>query len=100
MLPMDGDVLLCPECRDPANGLHHRRVTVHERAEDDSQVSLTIVETSRGGYARNRAELPPVPLNPSERRGGVVVEFECEMCERIYTLTLAQHKGATLITFS
>ena len=35
--------------------------------------------------------------NPSERRSGVVVEGWCDLCGGRSALTLAQHKGRTMI---
>jgi hypothetical protein len=35
--------------------------------------------------------------NPSQRRQGLRVHFRCETCEATPLLTLAQHKGVTLV---
>lgn len=70
--------LLCPRCG--ADNLHHGAVNRYDRAEDGAEAPY------------NRAE-----GNPSARRGGLTVDFECEGCGDGIQLTLAQHKGSTEI---
>ncbi len=38
--------------------------------------------------------------NPSDRRGGIVLGFECEFCpEHIFGLNIVQHKGSTYLNW-
>ncbi len=41
-----------------------------------------------------------IPENPSKRRDGVAIGFTCEQCPAVFWVTLAQHKGATLLEVS
>lgn len=83
--------LLCPSCS--GNHLHHERVEVFERGEDDDKgvhVSVedgkALIDTSLTG-------------NPSARRHGINIHFSCEGCSAKPVLTLAQHKGNTFVDF-
>ena len=38
--------------------------------------------------------------NPSARRDGLAIRFWCESCDARPVLTIAQHKGSTLVEFS
>jgi hypothetical protein len=54
-----------------------------------SSVTVGIVDSNHAG-------------NPSSRRDGIVIDFECEQCgggtdENRIELTIAQHKGSTEI---
>ena len=91
--PGDGfdSVLLCPSCNSPH--LHHWRVEVFERAQDEVKgvhVSVedgkALIDTSQTG-------------NPSARRHGMAIHFACEVCSGMSVLTLAQHKGNTFVDF-
>ena len=89
-IPVDGlGQLLCPNCQ--SEYLRHDRVDIFERGEDaPTGLHVTVdskhatVDTSLGG-------------NPSTRRAGLAVSFWCEICHARSALTLAQHKGNTLI---
>lgn len=37
-------------------------------------------------------------LNPSARRDGIRIIYDCENCGEYSSLNIAQHKGATLVT--
>lgn len=87
-----GAALLCSICG--GNCLHHERVEVFECGEDEQQgihVSVAegaaIVNTSMQG-------------NPSKRRHGLSIHLWCENCSAKSVLTIAQHKGLTLIDFN
>ena len=76
----------CPACG--LNNLHQKSTEVHFREEDAKEgvnvkVSLAGVERAdpRG--------------NPSERRDGIRIRFECEGCLGEPELVLAQNKGVT-----
>ncbi|MDE4619650.1 hypothetical protein [Sinorhizobium meliloti] len=88
--------LKCPNCG--GSHLHHIKVAVYDRSEDAAQVTKTVV-------ANGRASMDKVDSlssgNPSTRRDGIVVSFECETCpagkDGPLELTIAQHKGSTEI---
>jgi hypothetical protein len=97
--------LLCPRCG--ADNLHHMGVTFYERGEDEPNV-LRIIQ-SLLVYGEDRATSTTTEIvsaarsgNPSGRRNGMAIEFQCEQCgggvdgKRI-ELTIAQHKGSTEI---
>jgi len=99
-------VLLCPRCS--SNNLHHESIAVFERAEDER----TVLRTRIGDFQNHHATLVDTldsaeAGNPSERRNGLAINFWCEVCSRdragdprsgdVLTLTLAQHKGASVI---
>jgi hypothetical protein len=87
------DVLCCPHCG--GDYLHHARITVFEREVEDSP---RVLETTTDGRITEcsiaRAE---ESANPSNRRDRVAIRFWCEGCAAITELTLAQHKGQTLL---
>jgi hypothetical protein len=91
----DGASICCPQCDNLGSDgvryphLHHRTVTVFDRIEEDHDVIVTRI--SRGKVVR---ELNGSG-NPSRRRGGIAIEFWCELCHGVSVLTLAQHKGST-----
>lgn len=84
--------LYCPNCG--GFNLHHGRVEVFERSEDEkSGIHVVVdgkevvVDTSMSG-------------NPSRRRHGLSISFECEVCGDLPgALTVVQHKGSTYIEF-
>jgi hypothetical protein len=93
--------LACPNC---AQGyLHHGTVRVFDREREDSAVIVMTVESQEWQDRRadpNARSNPPAPLdcgNPSARRNGIAIAFECEHCDARLELTIAQHKGATLV---
>ena len=91
--------LLCPACSkttDDEPFVHIDRVTVHVR-EEDAEPGATVVEIPDKPAARSAAR-QEIPNNPSARRSGLVVEGWCELCGSRWELTLAQHKGQTLIS--
>lgn len=84
--------LVCPSC--DSEYLHQYKVTVFNRSED---ADLTSVTTVVGGLAATHLQPSEGCRNPSSRRQGVAIEFNCEGCRNRIELTLAQHKGATHI---
>jgi hypothetical protein len=70
----DLDALRCPRCGE--SNLHHVHVIVYERKEDDPKVLRTII--SHGGGIRVDYEVDHE--NPSSRRHGLSILFECEHC--------------------
>jgi hypothetical protein len=87
---LEDDVLCCPHCG--FDYLHHDRVIVYSRKEDEE----TTAETEVTGRA-TRLRLVPSELskNPSVRRDGVAISFWCEGCDERPELTITQHKGNT-----
>ena len=93
----DDDVLECPYCPDKAESyLHHGRVMVYERHEDEPKVKKT--EVSKGTAFTSEIDNNGSG-NPSFRRNGLAICFECEFCGRTSELTIAQHKGQCLLAW-
>lgn len=87
------DVLQCPNCG--SDNLHHDKITVFDREEDDEETKVTTVNCFGLTDVCFRPSLGS--KNPSSRRHGLTIEFWCECCYVRPVLTLAQHKGVTLI---
>lgn len=84
----------CPRCGEGISSLHHRTVKVFNRDSEDEETG-TYAEV-RGTKVETRRNLPAG--NPSRRRDGVVINFDCEQCgSNVGNLCVAQHKGATFI---
>lgn len=83
--------LVCPLCG--KSYLHHYRVDVFERAEDQIKDIHVSVHQGKATFDNNLAD------NPSVRRHGVSVYFHCEGCSANSVLNLVQHKGSTLVDF-
>lgn len=88
----DNNELLCPHCGN--NYLHHAEVEVFTRHEDADKTLLTTVGYFNTNTAWTDSE---VLLNPSSRRGGIRIKFWCESCTHESYLTMAQHKGVTIM---
>jgi hypothetical protein len=86
----DNRGLLCPRCG--GNYLHQKQVTVFDREEDAETTSVTTVA---GGLAATHLLPSEQIANPSGRRHGLAIAFECEGCGDGIELTIAQHKGVT-----
>jgi hypothetical protein len=82
--------LHCPRCG--GEYLHQRKVMVFDRGEDDE---LTAVTTVQGGLSATHLLPSAEADNPSSRRQGLAISFECEYCHGEIELTIAQHKGLT-----
>ncbi len=86
-----GADLVCPACG--GTYLHHERVEVFERNEDErSGLHVAVAD----GQALVDTALEG---NPSGRRHGLSIHFWCEACAAKPVLTIAQHKGNTLVDF-
>lgn len=85
--------LECPSCKETY--LHQRMVEVYNRTEDADIVWATLVDTT--GVLSHT--IPNSSSNnPSNRRQGLVIHFECEHCQdEDLKLCIAQHKGSTLM---
>lgn len=89
----DQDVLRCPKCG--ADHLHHEAITICGRNEDAEMVLRTVVE---GGVSRTDLCGNASSRNPSGRRDGLFIRFRCEICGGDdMELTIAQHKGQTIV---
>lgn len=85
------NILQCPCCGE-SEYLHHSTIDVFERAEDAAQCLHTQID--RGGAT---TKVSKARGNPSMRRHGLSVELSCENCGARSRLTLAQHKGTTIM---
>lgn len=99
---VDG-VLACPRCNAEDGALHHVDVTAFDRFED---AIWTTVTTVRQGLVSSQ-RIPSIDCgNPSSRRHGLSIGFWCEQCGKeqwgtraTMWLDIAQHKGATLMSW-
>ena len=89
-----GPALICPRCG--SDYLHSGAVKVYDREEDAAETSVTTVNY---GLAATHVVESSKAGNPSSRRQGVAVAFECEECEGPLELLIAQHKGGTFVTW-
>ena len=85
--------LRCPNCSCGGTNLQYDRVTTHSR-EEDGVATVVVVDVPN---TDTRLAIQAQAGNPSERRSGVVVEGWCELCGGRWVLTLAQHKGGTVV---
>ena len=86
----DGDeVLLCPKCG--FDYLHQQAIRLYSRADDAKTASVRVCQIT------GRIEAAVADDNPSDRRQGLVIEFDCEGCGGIVELAVFQHKGQTLV---
>lgn len=83
--------LVCPRCA--STYLHHGAVTNYDRSEDEETVTKAVVN----GKDVSITAGAPNDGNPSSRRHGLVIAFSCEACGDGLELTVAQHKGMTLM---
>lgn len=81
--------LQCPECG--SCYLHQIATDIYEREEDAQfgkhtkvRRNETVVDTDMSG-------------NPSARRQGLVITFECENCDALPQFAIYQHKGCTYL---
>jgi hypothetical protein len=89
-------ILVCPRCHDSHSCLHHGRLTVYHRCEDEAR--LTRIDVSNGSALIKRIDSEGSG-NPSSRRNGLAIDFYCELCDLSSELTIAQHKGQTLLAW-
>jgi hypothetical protein len=85
--------LLCPHCGHFC--LHHSRVDVYNRGEDDPFSMRTVCygESSQSTGIKNVNS----DENPSKRRDGIRIHFWCEGCKETPDLAIVQHKGNTFV---
>ena len=86
-------LLICPGCGD--HNLHQFTVEVFNRyREDDPTGFHAMIENHALNLDLDMAG------NPSLRRDGLLIYFACEHCPGRVRLSIAQHKGATLVECS
>ena len=99
---LEDHILLCPQCN--GNNLHQRTVTVFNRDEDGKNTQVTCVQ--KDDDASTVLITDETTSNPSPRRHGMLIDFECEHCyeeregDYIFdklVLAIYQHKGITLM---
>ena len=89
-----GPPLQCPNCGE--ENLHHGRVTIYDRGEDDEWTTKTTVDN--GVTVRRVRSLGSGGKgNPSSRRHGLIIRFSCEHCDARPELRLSQHKGNSFL---
>ena len=90
--------LACPRCG--GEHLQHTGAVFFNRAED----AETLVQIEVSGNATSTGVVPSASSgNPSSRRHGMFVRFDCEQCSApgdVLQLNIAQHKGATELSWS
>jgi len=93
MIQLDDDerTLLCPNCG--GNYLHQLSAEVYFVDREDSDTGNAF-EISKS-YVRS----VPMINNPSSRRDGIRIVFECEFCDAAPSLTIVQHKGQTFASW-
>lgn len=87
--------LACPKCGadEHSGNLHHHTIELWQRRrEDDPPACVTV--TVGGRFNSNEL---PLRDCPSYRRDGIRIWFDCECCAMPHALTIAQHKGDTLV---
>lgn len=96
-IPLESDApsatLVCP-CCGGAN-LHHHRVEVFSRKEEDSPDGVRTLVLD--GVTTIDQE---VKRNPSRRRDALRIGFWCETCDAKPQIDVVQHKGATHLFWS
>jgi hypothetical protein len=91
-ITLDQRVLTCPHCG--FDYLHQGAVRCYDRDED---ARLTTVTTVADGKTSLQLLPSDTTRNPSDRRHGLAIAFDCEGCASYLELTLAQHKGISLL---
>ena len=87
-----GGTLKCPSCG--LHCLHHEKVEIFERGEDEEMGLHVTVE--------NRVVKTDINIsnNPSLRRHGLKICFSCEGCKAKPVLSISQHKGSSYVDFN
>lgn len=83
----ENEPLKCAGCG--GEYLNHFQVDVFWRKEDASQ---GVRVSTDGGVLVSDGD---ISANPSPRRHGLTVRFDCEMCDTVSLLHIVQHKGNT-----
>jgi hypothetical protein len=87
--------LKCPRCG--SDYLHHYKIELFACPEDSEVDHLTVAcgqTISDASFDNNGSR------NPSARRHGLIIHFDCEECGGNLELNLAQHKGHSQINWN
>jgi hypothetical protein len=87
-------LVVCPRCG--GERTHHGAVTIYQRLEGEDGRRILITRIVNEQIATSVVDAPQAGC-PSSRRNGLAIVFECEHCQQHFELTLAQHKGQTLV---
>jgi hypothetical protein len=90
--------LICPRCG--SGDICHSGAVFYQRGEDAPSLVRIAVEGSNVGTSVIPSEKSG---NPSSRRHGMTIQFDCEQCSSegdVLELNIAQHKGVTLLSWS
>lgn len=82
-------VLSCPNCA--SSNLHQTSSSVFFRDNEDAVTGKFF------RIDKSKVEKTFGDKNPSLRRDGLLIEFECEQCDADPILAIYQHKGFTFI---
>jgi hypothetical protein len=94
MIDQDNNRLVCANCA--GVNLHHSYIVAFHR--DGGEDAPRTLETHIDGRTAKCKIMPSaVSDNPSSRRDGIAIGFHCEDCGTHAELTIAQHKGQSLI---
>lgn len=92
-IELDSSALVCPSCKH--SSLHQKKVFVFWRDQEDSIngkfVSSSLEKSVTDTYCAG------IHRNPSPRRDGMTIDFDCEICDAEPRLKIYQHKGSTYI---
>ena len=96
------NVLACPNCSseeaDGGDYLHHFAMTIYRRSQEDESAAVQNIDDIAPCHQREPDDDSyPNTSNPSWRRDGIRIWFDCELCGQISCLCISQHKGQTLI---
>lgn len=83
--------LECPSCG--SRYLSHKKIKIFERKEDE-ELGLHIEVEGMSVSADQ-----DLFGNPSSRRNGLMIQFQCEECGGDPVMLISQHKGNTVINF-
>ena len=83
--------LICPHCLDSESNLHHNRVEIFQRDEDEETGFHVAIQ---GKTASTDTD---IQQNPSPRRNGLSIIFWCEQCCESSILDILQHKGMSYV---
>ena len=92
LMDFNGGSPLCPKCG--GEYLHQTNTTIYERSEDDDWTTVM----KQDGHEMVVTKFPSADThNPSYRRHGLIIDFDCEHCPGPHHLAIFQHKGVTYI---
>ena len=96
------NILACPNCSPgEAEGddyLHHFAMTIYRRSQEDNPTEVQNIDDIAPCHKREpHDDSYPNTSNPSWRRDGIRIWFDCELCGQISCLCISQQKGQTLI---